>query len=190
MDSSLKPPDAADAWDRAWPQTRREFEALVDVFLDRLVCYAHSRLGSVQDAEDVVQEVFVRSFADRSKRKEITMVGPYLYRSVANACTDLLRKRNSGIVIRDEVGVDETLDQDASPSNAVETADAIRRTERLLGQLPQAQAEVVRLRAMEGLRLNEIADVVGCSPNTVSSRLRYGFRKLRSHVLEQKGVES
>jgi len=189
MDLSPKPPDSPDAWNRAWPQTRCEFEALVDAFLDRLVRYAHSRLGSLQDAEDVVQEVFVRSFADRSQRKKITKVGPYLYRSVANACTDVLRKRGSGIVVRDEIGVDEMLDHGASPSNAVEAADEVRRAERILGQLPHAQAEVVRLRAVEGLRLNEIADVVGCSPNTVSSRLRYGFRKLRSLVLEQKGVE-
>ena len=189
MDSSLKPPDATDAWNRAWPQTRREFEALVDVFLDRLVRYAHSRLGSLQDAEDVVQEVFVRSFADRSQRKEITMVGPYLYRSVANACTDLLRKRSSGVVVQDEIDVDEAPAEDASPSDMAEVADEFRHAEGLLGRLPPDQAEVVRLRAMEGLRLNEIADVVGCSPNTVSSRLRYAFRKLRSLVLEQKGVE-
>jgi RNA polymerase sigma-70 factor (ECF subfamily) len=117
------------------------------------------------------------------------MVGPYLYRSVANACTDLRRKQGSGIVVRDELGVDEMPDHGESPSNAVEAADALRRAERLLGQLPQNQADVVRLRVLEGLRLHEIADVVGCSANTVSSRLRYGFRKLRSLVLKQKGVE-
>lgn len=189
MDSSPRPPDTTDAWNQAWPQTRREFEALVETFLDRLVSYACHRLGRLQDAEDVVQEVFVRTLTDRSKRKEITRVGPYLYRSVANACTDLLRKRGSGIVIRDGIAVDETCDPDASPSNAIEAAEEARQAERLLCQLPQDQAEVVRLRVMDELRLNEIADVVGCSPNTVSSRLRYAFRKLRSLVLEQKGVE-
>lgn len=189
MDLPAKPPDSPDAWNRAWPQTRREFEALVDDYLDRLVRYASSRLGNLQDAEDVVQEVFVRCLADRSKRQDVTMVGPYLYRSVANACTDLLRKRGSGIVVRDELGVDQMPDHRESPSNAVEAADALRRAEKLLGQLPQNQAEVVRLRVMEGLRLHEIADVMGCSANTVSSRLRYGFRKLRSLVLKQKGVE-
>ncbi len=189
MDLSPKPPDSADVWDRAWPQTRCEFEALVDAFLDRLVRYAYSRLGNLQDAEDVVQEVFVRSLMDRSKRQNVTMVGPYLYRSVANACTDLIRKRGSGIVVRDEIGVDDMPDHGRPPSNALEAADEFRRAERLLGQLPPSQAEVVRLRVMDGLRLGEIADVIGCPANTVSSRLRYGFRKLRSLVLKQKGVD-
>jgi RNA polymerase sigma-70 factor (ECF subfamily) len=184
MDTFPEPVDSTDAWNRAWPQTRREFEALVDACLDRLVRYAFSRLGNLQDAEDVVQEVFVRSFADRSKRKNITAVGPYLYRSVANACTDLLRKRNSGVVFREEVGVEELLAQGDNPPHVVEAADEFRRAEKLLGCLPQAQAEVIRLRVFEGLRLNEIADVVGCSIHTVCSRLRYGFRKLRNLVAD------
>jgi RNA polymerase sigma factor (sigma-70 family) len=66
----------------------------------------------------------------------------------------------------------------------LEAADELQRAERLLGHLPQAQAEAVRLRLLEGLRLNEIADVVGCSVNTVCSRLRYGFRKLRDLVAD------
>jgi RNA polymerase sigma factor (sigma-70 family) len=119
---------------------------------------------------------------DRSKRKEITVAGPYLYRSVANACTDLLRRRSTGVVVREDVGVEELLDHGDNPSHGIEAADEFQRAEKLLGQLPQAQAEVVRLRLIEGLRLNEIADVVGCSVNTVSSRLRYAFQKLRNLV--------
>ena len=95
MDLPPEPPDSMDAWDRPWPQTRCELEALVDAYLDRLVRYAYSRLGNLQDAEDVVQEVFVRSLSDRSERAKITMVGPYLYRSVANACTDFPEAQRS-----------------------------------------------------------------------------------------------
>ena len=183
MDRLPEPMDSRDAWNRAWPQTPREFEALVDACLDRLVRYAFSRLRNLQDAEDVVQEVLLRSFADRSKRREIAAVGPYLYRSVANACTDLLRKRSSAATLRD-VRVEELPAQGDNPSHVAEAADELRRTEELLRHLPQSQAEVVRLRVFEGLRLNEIADVVGCSVNTVCSRLRYGFRKIRNLVAD------
>jgi RNA polymerase sigma-70 factor (ECF subfamily) len=184
MNKLPKSTDFTDAWNQAWPQTRREFEALVDVTLDRLVRYAYCKLGNFQDAEDVVQELFVRSYVDRSKRKGITAVGPYLYRSVANACTDLLRRRSSGVVIREDVSVEELLGHSDIPSHDIEAADEFQRAERLLGQLPECQAEVVRLRLFEGLRLNEIADVVGCPVNTVSSRLRYGFHKLRNLVAD------
>lgn len=184
-DNALMPRDFVDHWDRTWPQSRGEFESLVDTYLDRLVRYAYNRLGNQQDAEDVVQEVFLRSFSDRAKRKQIVAVGPYLYRSVGNACIDVLRKRNTSAVYREEVGVTQMLCHNTSPSASAETADELRRAERLLGQLPDSQAEAIRLRTLDGLRLNEIAEVVGCSINTVCSRLRYGFHKLQELIAEE-----
>ncbi|MHB8898705.1 MAG: RNA polymerase sigma factor [Thermoguttaceae bacterium] len=190
MDALPRLPGPAGEWDRPWPQTPRELEALVDAFLDRLVRYAYGRLGSLPDAEDVVQEVFVRSLSDRSGRSEIGMVGPYLYRSVANACTDLMRKRGSKVATGDQVDIDQVLDPREPSLGETEAADERRKAERLLGQLPPDQAEVVRLRVLEGLRLHEIARIVGCSANTVSSRLRYAFGKLRGLVLDREEAES
>ena len=85
MHVELEPPASAEAWEGPWPQSRDDFARLVDMYLDRLVRYAFRRLGSIEDAEDVVQEVFVRAFADRSKRKRTSGVAPYLYRCVATA---------------------------------------------------------------------------------------------------------
>jgi DNA-directed RNA polymerase specialized sigma24 family protein len=68
----------------------QEFERLVDAYLDRLVHFARRRVRNVQDAEDIVQNVLTGVFRDRSQRRAVTAVGPYLYRSVANACTDTL----------------------------------------------------------------------------------------------------
>jgi RNA polymerase sigma-70 factor, ECF subfamily len=146
---------------------------------------AFRQLGNVQDAEDVVQVVFVRAFADRSKRTEISAVGPYLYRSVANACTDLLRKRSCTAVYCDEVDMSQLLGKSQGPGEATQAAEAVRRAETLLGRLPKEQAEAIRLRVFDELRLREIADVVGCSVDTVCSRLRYGFQKLRSLVAKE-----
>ncbi|MGO9111722.1 MAG: RNA polymerase sigma factor [Thermoguttaceae bacterium] len=167
----------------AWPQSRGEFATLVEAYAERLARFAFRQVGNRQDAEDVVQDVFVRAFADRSKRKEISAVGPYLYRSVANACTDLQRKRNCSAVPREEVDMSQLLGKSDQPREAVQAAEALRRAEALLGRLPKEQAEAIRLRVFDELRLREIAEVVGCSTDTVCSRLRYGFQKLRSMVV-------
>lgn len=182
----LKLPESTDAWDGSWPQSPKEFETLVDAFLDGLVRYAFRRLGNIHDAEDVVQGVFVRAFAERSKRKKISRVGPYLYRMVANACTDLLRKcRRSGVSL-EEIGAEAIPSGQKNPSEVAAAAEEMRRAEELLRRLPKAQAEVIRLRVLDELRLNEIAEVVGCSVDTVSSRLRYGFKKLRKIVSKER----
>jgi RNA polymerase sigma-70 factor (ECF subfamily) len=174
------------SWDAGWPKTPDEFRTLVDAYSDRLVGYAFRRVGNLQDAEDVVQDVFVSTYRLAPSRRGELRVGPYLYRSVANACTDLLRKRKRSAVAREEIGGQEPIGTCPEPTELALAAEELRRAESLLARLPEAQAEVVRLRVFDELRLGEIADVVGCSVNTVCSRLRYGFRKLRRLVPEER----
>src|SRR5512133_2508401 len=86
----------------AWPQTETEFEALVEAMQHGLVRFAYCRLRSLPDAEDVVQDALVRAFMDRERLRKIGAVHPYLYRMVANRCTDLLRKRrHAGVPIEE-----------------------------------------------------------------------------------------
>lgn len=174
--------ESTDVWDRGWPQSPEEFEMLVEVYMDRLVLSAFRRLGNLHDAEDVVQEVFVRAFADRLKRKNISHVGPYLYRILINTCTDILRKRKrSGVSLESFQGNEISSGQN-NPAEMAAAKDELSRVKELLRRLPRNQAEVIRLRVFDELRLSEIAEVVGCSMNTVHSRLRYGFRKLRKII--------
>ena len=186
MSPEAEPHPPFDAWNSPWPQTRAAVTALVDDFADRLVRYAFRQVGNLQDAEDVVQEVFVRAFGEQTKRSGISAAGPYLYRSVGNACTDLLRKRNRAAVYCEEIDIEAVLGLTNGPAEAVRAAESMRRAEALLQELPTEQAETVRLRVFDGLRLNEIAQVAGCSINTVSSRLRYAFQRLRSLVAAEK----
>jgi RNA polymerase sigma-70 factor (ECF subfamily) len=185
MDLTPQWPELSAAYEGPWPQTVQEFERLVDAYLDRLVHFARRRVRSREDAEDIVQNVLTGAFRDRSKRRAVTEVGPYLYRSVANACTDLMRTRNYGAVFREEVDVDSLLAGGDQPADAAAAADDWRRAEKLLARLPKDQAEVIRLRVFDEMRLTEIAAVVGCSVNTVCSKLRYGFQKLRRHAATQ-----
>ena len=173
-------------WDAGWPKTAEEFRTLVDAYSDRLVGYAFRRVGNLQDAEDVVQDVFVRTYRLPPGRRGGLQVGPYLYRSVANACTDLLRKRTRSAAAREKIGGQEPVRSGEEPSELALAAEELRRAESLLARLPEAQAEVIRLRVFDELRLGEIAEVVGCSVNTVCSRLRYGFRKLRRLVPQER----
>jgi RNA polymerase sigma-70 factor, ECF subfamily len=170
----------ADASSETWPQSHSEVATIVAAHAERLVRYAFRKLGNQQDAEDVVQEVFVRAFANRSNHTKVLAVGPYLYRAVSNACTDLLRRRQSAAVFREEVEVDSLLAKACGPAEIAQLAEGSRRAESLLTRLPNEQAEVIRLRVFDGLRLAEIAQVLGCPVDTICSRLRYGFQKLRN----------
>jgi RNA polymerase sigma-70 factor, ECF subfamily len=181
--------ESADSKALAWPQSHADVAALVDAYADRLVRYAFRQLGNYQDAEDVVQQVFVRAFVDQSNRPKVAAVGPYLYRSVANGCTDLRRRRDCAAVFREELSAEHLLARSDGPAEIAQAAEGLRRAESLLGRLPKEQAEAVRLRVLDGLRLSEIAEVLGCPVNTVCSRLRYGFQRLRTIVGGGVGVK-
>lgn len=179
----IEPPDASPEA-RGWPRSRAEFSDLVEAYADRLVRYAFRQVGSLHDAEDIVQEVFVRAF-DGARTRPVSAVGPYLYRAVSNACIDFLRRRNRAALYCEEVGVEELFSAVQGPPETAQAAEELRRIESLLRQLPAEQAEAVRLRVFDALSLNEIADLTGCSINTVCSRLRYAFAKLRSALAQK-----
>jgi len=175
-------------WNAGWPQTVGEFEALVEVFQDRLVRYAFRRLGNHQDAEDAIQEVFVRAYRNPMPKGRVKQVGSYLYRMAANACTDFLRRRKHRL---QEISIDtveaKIVEIGASPSDEAVAAEELRRLNQLVDRLPRRQAEVVRLRVFDELSFAEIAEVVGRSVPTVKSRFRYGLERLRPWI--EKGWE-
>ena len=182
VDVQPKNTESADPQGPAWPQSPSEVAALVDAYAGRLVRYAFRQLGDYQEAEDVVQQVFARALGNQSAGRKVTAVGPYLYRSVANACTDSLRRRNCAAVFREEISTEQLLAGSDGPAEIAQAAEGLRRAESLLGRLPKEQAETIRMRVFDDLRLGEIAEVLGCPLNTVCSRLRYGFQKLRKLV--------
>ena len=172
-------PSRVEAWEGGWPQGLQGFERLVEEFQRRLVRYAFRRLGNLNDAEDVAQEVFVRAYADRGRRRTVANVSAYLYRMAANLCTDQLRRRKHQNLSLDEVGVMEIPTSHPDGRENAAAAQAIERVEALLRRLRPDEAEVIRLRVLDELGPREIAEVLGLRESTVKARLRHGLEKLR-----------
>ena len=169
-----------EVWTGEWPQSLREFEAFVEVFLDRLVRFAFHRLGNLEEAEDVVQDVLVKAYADREKLRRVKQVSAYTYRMTANACADHRRRRK--VLSLDDIGAEGIPDQRDEASQQIEAVEELERIEQYLRRLPRRQAEVIALRVLDQLSLADIAEIVGCGPSTVKARLRYGLQKLHRIV--------
>jgi RNA polymerase sigma-70 factor (ECF subfamily) len=165
------------------PGTPLDATAVVEAYAEPLVRHAFRRLGNLADAQDVVQDVFVRLFARGESHEPFSSVGAYLYRCVTNGCTDALRQRQRSSDRNRQLGQNATQTESAEPSQDLLAAEELRRVEGLLVRLPWDQAETVRLRVLDGLQLHEIAELVGCSEATITSRLRYGLEKLRTLLL-------
>lgn len=163
----------------SWPQTISDFDRLIEATQDELIHFAFHRLGNQQDAEDVVQDVYVEAFRDRTKRKHITAVRPYLFRSVGNRCVDLLRSRSRQ---QAEPLSEDSLSMEGDALSSIAQREQWEEMNRLLDSIPAREAEVIRLRALSDMTFAEIAVAVGSSTPTAKSRFRYGLEKLRRKV--------
>ena len=136
--------------------------------------YALMLLGNASAAEDVIQQVF--SALLKSSAVSIDNEANYLRRAVRNECYSALRLRQR----RPEVSIEGPL---LESGGQVDRPDERLALERALRHLTSEQREVIHLHVYEGRTLQEIADSLDESINTVASRYRYGLANLRK-ILE------
>jgi RNA polymerase sigma-70 factor, ECF subfamily len=144
------------------------FQAIVDGTSARLVRLAARMLGNLTDAEDVVQEAYVKAyrFLAEGRFDGKASVHTWLYRIVANASVDALRSRSRRPVPTD-VLPDVALDGAASAEAHV----ALAELSDWLEALPAGERAAVVLKAVEGLSSAEVATILGCSEGAVEQRL-------------------
>jgi len=124
-------------------------------------------LGSDEEAEDALQEVFVRVLKSIDRYEEQGKILNFLYRVTTNHCLNQLRARKN----RPEMY--STTDREVSPASDPSAAAAGR--ELIAGvfdQLDEDARTVLYLRKVDGLTVQEVADVVGFSRKTIGRRLK------------------
>jgi len=161
------------------------FEILYHRHKDRLYTVAVGILGNHNDAQDIVQEAYLRSFSRLEKLRKETSILAYLLRVVSNAAIDILRSRRTSATVPFEganQGVDAIPDVQRSPETAVEEANRDSILREALLALPQDQRVVVVLHHIEGLPVQEIAKQLKIPVGTVKSRLGRAREALRKKL--------
>jgi RNA polymerase sigma-70 factor (ECF subfamily) len=161
-----------------------EFLQFIDTFRDRLVNHAFYRLGDFEEAEDIVQDVFVKIYTQKLFPK---LENPelYLYKMTMNACLDFMRKQKSKLQMQQYF---ETENQNISENDAIRTLNSeeeFTRINNLLKTLPDEQAEVVRFRIIDDLSFKEITKILGKPESTIKSRFQYAIKKIKNYELQR-----
>lgn len=164
------------------------FEALVMPHLDAAFNLARWLARDAQDADDIVQEAFLRAF-DSFAGMHGDNARPWLLAIVRNTCFTWLARNRPG---SEQVSYDEELhapaDLDADPARLAIRVDQCRRVDRAIEALPLEFREVVVLREIEDLAYKEIAVVLAIPIGTVMSRLSRA-RQLLAKELQAMGDE-
>jgi len=142
------------------------FRAIHDRYHDRLLAYVRHMLRGNSEAEDVVQDVFLRAYgALRTGEREIA-VRPWLYRVAHNRCIDYVRRAPATPLQPDELlpgGID--------PVAAAEQREALRRLVCDLHALPEQQRSALIIRELAGLSYDDLATTLGVTVPAVKSLL-------------------
>jgi RNA polymerase sigma-70 factor (ECF subfamily) len=169
---------------------RGAFDALYRRYAARIHATAYRLTGSWEDAEDVLQDVFITLANKAATVRQGRALQGWLYRTAFNCAIDRLRQR------RPTVSLDEPTPQ-AARVIAVEGArreaerhesarrdSLLREVEALMPNLPRNQAAVFVLRGFQGLAHREIASIVGCSEASSKSHYSLACKKLRKWITE------
>jgi RNA polymerase sigma-70 factor (ECF subfamily) len=173
-----------------------DFQTLAGPYRRELLAYCYRMLGSVHDAEDLVQETYLKAFRAAGSFEPGTNLRAWLFTILHNTARNRARDR-----ARDTVSVDsETVDRAAerpAPGGAVETPETrlIRETlapelRAALDNLPAAFREAVWLRDVEEFSYAEIATMLDVPAGTVMSRISRGRRMLFERLHHLKPVNA
>jgi RNA polymerase sigma-70 factor (ECF subfamily) len=160
--------DLEQAAERVQSGDMAAFREIVEATSDRMFRLSARMMGSLADAEDVVQEAFVKAYQALSSGRfdRRSKVDTWLYRVVTNAAIDALRTRK-----RRRTQSDEAIEPDFDGVASAEARVALVEIEQMLGALPPDQRAAVALKALEGLTSAEVATVLECSEGAVEQRL-------------------
>jgi len=169
------------------------------VDLERIFQENHGRVfraayrvtGNAQDAEDVLQTVFLRLVRREGGSPLSDSLGNYLHRAAVNAALDVMRSRKAARATPLE-GVDGTLaaSPEEGPSEIQGGVELKRRIREALGKMSAKAAEIFVLRYFEGYGNHEIAKMLGTSRSTVNVILHRTREKLKHELAPYLGETS
>ncbi|MBI3128528.1 MAG: sigma-70 family RNA polymerase sigma factor [Candidatus Tectomicrobia bacterium] len=166
---------------------RTEFEPLALEHLDALYRGALRLTGSPEDAQDLVQEVYVRALRFHAQFQAGTNLKAWLFKILKNTYINQYRKnaRNPEPLDLDDPAIGLAAAGNPHPASSTgPEAEVLKRLlaedlEKALSSLPEIFRRVVILSDVEGFSYREIADIEGCPLGTVMSRLHRARRTLQ-----------
>jgi RNA polymerase sigma-70 factor, ECF subfamily len=167
---------------------RSEYASLVEAYTDRLYRMAVRMTGNDQDAEDVLQETFIKIFRSIEGFKGNSSLSTWIYRIAMNEALMLLRKRKPEGFSLDEEDEDEDLTPhevaawDPLPEQVLLSTEMNRHLNEAVMLLPETLRSVFLLRDTELLSVKETADTLGITEGTVKVRLLRARLKLREYL--------
>lgn len=163
----------------------RGFKMLMDSFQVPIYNYIRRLVISHEDAEDVLQEVFIRVFRHIDQFREESSLSTWIYRIATNESLRLLNgRKDEGVVSAEDVQEELMGKLKASDYIDYENELAVKFQEAILS-LPEKQRLVFNLRYYDELEYEEIARVLDSKVDTLKVNYHYAKEKIKEYILNR-----
>jgi RNA polymerase sigma-70 factor (ECF subfamily) len=137
---------------------------------------AYRLTGNRQEAEDVAQEAFVKTYQALGRFDSQRPFAPWLYRIATNTALNWIKRQRPQTELDEEVA---PADVAPSPETQAITTETTERLRAAIANLPHNYRAAIELRHFQGLSYNEMSEALGVSPSDVKSWLFRARRRLR-----------
>lgn len=165
---------------------REAFADLVDAYKGPVFRLAFRMTGSVRDADDLGQEIFLRAFQSLARFRQGERFFPWLYTVALNVIRTHLRKCKAVPENGCAKGVPEVEDPRGDPADAAASRERSRRIQGYLLRLPPPVREILVLRFYEGMGFDDIAGLTGNTLSGAKMKAYRGLEKIRV-MMEEDG---
>jgi RNA polymerase sigma-70 factor (ECF subfamily) len=172
----------------------RSFADLVERHKDKAMTLAMRMLRNREEAEEAVQDAFVRAFNALGQFEKRSTFSTWLYRILFNVCSTILSKRGETAKSissdkNEDEGKDEIPDFSEIPDSIVEGEEFRRQVIEALNELPPLYSGIATMFYLDDLSYEEIVTITGSPLGTVKARLFRARAMLRDGIVRRIGTE-
>lgn len=148
-------------------------------FGKKLILFGVSLVRSKEIAEELVEDVFVKLWANRNHIAEIENITVYLYVAVKNKALNKLSQKANELIAAPFDYLDTTLDEfAASPYDLMITSEMMGRMHQVIEALPPRCKMIFKLIREDGLKYKEVAEILNISINTIDAQMAIAVKKI------------
>jgi RNA polymerase sigma-70 factor (ECF subfamily) len=159
---------------------KEEFENKVLPLNNRLYSFAFRILKRKEDAEDAIQEVFLKLWKLRNKLEEYRSLEAFAMTVTRNYCLDKIRTTHT-VLFEDNYYYNDPIMIDDTEDRKLDLKDAVSHVKDIINNLPEQQRMVIHLRDIEGNSYHEISEIMKENVNT----LRVSVSRARTKIREE-----
>lgn len=163
---------------------KEAFQNLFEEYAKRIFVFAKGYLKSKEEAEEVVQEVFVKIWNVRASINTELSFKSYLFKITYNYIRELFLKKNRENSYKHEI-LDFAVDFDNRTEERIDYHSLLELVEKLIDRLPPRQREIIILKRKQGLPIKEIASILDISTRTVEKHLSEALKFLKRELSDE-----